>query len=219
MRGLLFDFDGVTVDSMQLHYEGWRAVLASYGHTLRPEDFFIYEGAGVPQIARYLNEKFHLGDEAVLREIGRRVRAHYKGHPVRFFDGFHKVIQLLKDHGLPRAVVTGGSRERVMRTLVEHLNGVFDAVVTLDDVRRSKPHPEPFLKGAEKLGLPPEACLVLENAPLGIQAARAAGCPVWAIQTTLPAHALQEADFVARDFHEIYERLQHLILSGGKVRK
>ncbi len=208
MRGVLFDFDGVTVDSMQLHFQGWKAVLSEYGHELKAEDFFIYEGSGVPQIARYLNEKFHLGDESVLKDIALKVRAHYKGHPIIFFDGFRRVIDLLKQQQIPIAVVTGGTRERVQRTVDQHLKNVFDAIVTLDDVRYSKPHPEPFIKGAEKLALPPEDCWVIENAPLGIRAARDAGCTVLAVETTLPAKHLAAADFIAHDFHDVYTILR-----------
>lgn len=211
IKGVLFDFDGVVVDSMQQHFQGWKKVLADYGHDLQAGDFFIYEGAGVPNIARYISRKFDLGLEDHLPEITEKVRSQYRHNKVLFFDGFWQVITLLKQKQLPLGVVTGGSSRRVLATIAGHMEGVFDAVVTLEDVRHSKPHPDPYLRGARKLARDPRECLVIENAPLGITAARAAGCRVLAVQTTLPAEALKEADFVVADFKEMQNLLREII--------
>ncbi len=211
IRAVLFDFDGVVVDSMQQHFRAWKRVLTDYGHDLRPEDFFIFEGAGVPNIARNISRRFRLGLERHLDEITEKVRAQYRHNTVLFFDGFPELIALLRRRHLPLAVVTGGSSERVRATIAAHLRDVFDAVVTLEDVQRSKPHPEPYLKGAERLGYPPGECLVIENAPMGIEAGKAAGCQVLAVQTTLPAEALSAADWVVRDFREMHGLVSRLL--------
>jgi beta-phosphoglucomutase len=111
------------------------------------------------------------------------------------------------------AVVTGGYRDRVSQIVNEYFDGYFSAVVTSDDVKRTKPFPEPYLKGATLLGVRPAQCLVIENAPIGIQAAKKAGMKVLAVTTTLTKDYLHEADFIADGFVEIEEYLKKNILS------
>ena len=109
------------------------------------------------------------------------------------------------------AVVTGGNRKRVENAIEEHLDGYFDALVTIDDVSNGKPHPEPFLKGAEKLNLKAEECIVVENAPLGIKAAKAAGTTVIAVKTTLSDKFLAQADYILNDFPAVEKKINQLL--------
>lgn len=88
-----------------------------------------------------------------------------------------------------------------------------DVVVTVDDVTRGKPHPDPFLLAAERLGLDPADCLVVEDAPLGLQAARAAGCAVLAVVTTSPVDELGDADAVVPNLSAV-----RFAVDGGRVR-
>ena len=120
-------------------------------------------------------------------------------------------MQNLKNKNIPMAVVTGGQRERVFSILDEYFPGIFKNAVTIDDVENGKPHPEPFLKGAEMLKLDPKECIVIENAPLGITSAKRAGCLVIAVKTTLTEEYLGEADFVFDTFREVEEKLCTLL--------
>ena len=109
------------------------------------------------------------------------------------------------------AIVTGGGRDRVQRLIDEYFRGVFDAVITSDDVQHTKPYPEPYLKAAEKLKVAPANCVVIENAPLGIRSAKRAGMHVIAIETTLDRQFLKEADQITKDMFQVRSALENLI--------
>jgi beta-phosphoglucomutase len=101
------------------------------------------------------------------------------------------------------AVVTGGMRDRVNEIINNHFRDYFSATVTSDDVKDTKPFPEPYLKGASSLGLAPKDCIVVENAPMGIKAGKQAGMFVIAITTTLKKEYLEEADLIVESFDEV----------------
>ncbi len=210
-KGILFDFDGVAVDSMHQHYDAWSKAFAEKNISFKKEDFFQLEGQGLPKIARMLGEQHGLAEQDILDIVVKKVRYYYSLHKTLFYNHFITMIQNLKSKNIPMAVVTGGQRERVFTILQEYFNGVFKNAVTIDDVENGKPHPEPFLKGAEMLGLDPKECIVVENAPLGIASAKSAGCCVLAIMTTLPEKYLSEADFVFGTFQEIEEKANSLL--------
>ena len=107
--------------------------------------------------------------------------------------------------------MTGGHRERVDLIVDKYLNGQFKVVVCSDDVKNTKPYPEPFLKGIELLKIKNDECLVIENAPLGIQASKAAGIKTIAIETTLPQEYLKEADIIVQSFKEVQSAIDRLI--------
>ena len=100
-------------------------------------------------------------------------------------------------------MVTGSSRKSLERVLTEAQARWFDVVITADDVLRVKPDPEPFLLATHALKLEPEKCIVIENAPFGIEAARAAGCAVAAICTTLSKEDLGQANWIVKDHEEL----------------
>jgi beta-phosphoglucomutase-like phosphatase (HAD superfamily) len=100
-------------------------------------------------------------------------------------------------------MVTGSSRQSVQAVLTPEEANHFDAIITADDVSRPKPHPEPFLRAAETLAVEPSRCFVVENAPFGVTAARAAGCRVIAICTTLDSEDLCGADWVVKNHEEL----------------
>ncbi len=203
LKGLLFDFDGVVVDSMEQHYEAWAAAFASYNITINRKAFFLMEGQGMQTIATLLAKQHGLDSKKIISVVKNKAEHFYSHHELRFYDYFLTMLQNLKSKDIPMAVVTGGHRERVREVIDTHLSHFFDALITIDDVKNGKPEPEPFLAGAQKLSLAPEECIVIENAPLGIQAAKAAGCPVVAVKTTLGVMELAQADFIAVDFKEV----------------
>jgi beta-phosphoglucomutase len=210
-KGILFDFDGVAVDSMHQHYDAWSKAFAEKNVVFEKEDFFQLEGQGLPKIARMLGEQHGLAEREILDIVVNKVRYYYSLHKTQFYDYFLTMIQNLKNKKIPMAVVTGGQRERVFAILEEYFSGVFKNAVTIDDVKNGKPHPEPFLKGAEMLDLDPKECIVIENAPLGITSAKKAGCLVLAVKTTLTEKYLGEADFIYNTFQEVEEKLFSLL--------
>ena len=106
-------------------------------------------------------------------------------------------VEQLAARGIPRAIVSSSPRRNIDVVLERSpLRGAFDAIVTAEDTRVGKPHPEGFLLGAQKLGLPPARCVVFEDAPAGVQAGRAGGMRVVALTTTHPAGEVAAADLI-----------------------
>jgi HAD superfamily hydrolase (TIGR01509 family) len=111
--------------------------------------------------------------------------------------GAVRLIGRLRDRGYRLALASSGDRLKVafgMQAL--GLNGIFEAVVTGDDVSRSKPHPEIYLIAAQRLGVPPEECLAIEDAPAGVEAAKRAGMCCVAVTTSVARQQLSQADFI-----------------------
>jgi HAD superfamily hydrolase (TIGR01509 family) len=172
---IIFDCDGTLADNMPLHYVAWSRAMEDFGGTY-PEKLF-YEWGGVPtaEIVRRLNARFGISldvDHVVER------KEHYYRELIPTVQPNHDVVALAHEFAgrLPMAVASGGHRDLVVRTLdalgIRHL---FRSVVAAEDYDRGKPHPDPFLLAAERLGVEPGQCVVLEDSETGAQAAREAG--------------------------------------------
>lgn len=211
IRGILFDFDGVIIRSMEDHYLAWKEVFQEYGHQLESHDLFRLEGMGVRSVALHLINQFSIPENELDTIIRRKKEIYDRIKTLALYDGLPEFIDWLKAREFLLGVVTGGDRLRVLSVL-EHfcLNDLFSAIVTETDVTHTKPDPEPYLLGASLLGLGPKEVLVIENAPLGIQSAKKAGCTVVGITHTLPAESLQQADFIVSHFSEIMPLIQNL---------
>ena len=202
IQGLLLDFDGVVVDSMKNHFKSWSKAFKLFDIYIDELSFYLLEGQGIDIIAHNLAEKYGLNKDEKKRVLVSKIRDYYQHEKVSFFPGFIEFLNKVKQQDLKVAVVTGGNKNRVMPVVEDHLSGYFEAIITYDDVQNGKPNPEPYLKGAEKLNLIPENCLVIENAPLGIESAKKAGCTVIALTSTLPEKYLLKADFIVDSFYD-----------------
>ena len=170
----IFDCDGTLADTMPLHYQAWCAALKEHQCDF-PEALF-YELGGVPtdRIVEILNERH--GHSMPVRET-----ATYKDdlfiQMIPQTLPIEPVVELVHQfHGVkPLAVASGGTREIVTKTLVAlGILKKFEAIVTVEDYRRGKPAPDPFLEAARQLGVVPEKCLVFEDTTAGIASAKAA---------------------------------------------
>ncbi len=210
-KGILFDFDGVVVKSMEQHFAAWQKAFAEKGVQITPDDFFPLEGQGIYTISQKIGREHGLSDAEIDQVRERKVNYYNQFMTIEFYDYFTDLLKHLHTRQVPMGIVTGGTRQRVTKIVEQYFDHYFSAIVTVDDVRKGKPHPDPFLKGAELLGLPARNCVVVENAPLGIKGARAAGMTVIGITTTLPAEQLKEAHYVANDFQEVEKILLRLL--------
>lgn len=185
--GYLFDCDGTLVDSMPLHYRAWTHALRVHGAPFVLEKADYYELGGVPtaEVVRILNRKHgtELDPEAV---VGIK-RDYYTRH-LPEVSAIAPVVAFMKTVSRSaRAVVSGGLRVMVLKTLeAAGLGGEFDWVIGCEDTPRGKPHPDPFLLGAERLGVDPRRCLVFEDSPTGEAAARAAGMACFRVDLAFP---------------------------------
>lgn len=193
---ILFDLDGVLVDSTASVARQW-ALWAAEHNLSADEAVRVAHGRRTLETIRLLAP--HLDAEEETVRLERR--------EADDTDGIGRIKGALElVSSLPRerwAVVTSGTRYLATRRLAT--NGLPTPVVfvTADEVALGKPHPEPYLKGAELLGLSPNDCLVFEDAPAGIEAARAAGMTTIGVATTYPAAKLERANAVVRDLSHV----------------
>lgn len=195
---ILWDLDGVIVDSAPFHYEAYRRVLGARGVVLS-EERFRKELLGLRneailqtvlgQIGRSEARRLAAQKEAIFRRLLRgRVRA---------LPGSLPLLVRARQAGLRQAIVSSTPRRNIAAVLEElGAKDLLDALVGEEDAARGKPDPEGFLIAAGRLAVPPQACVVIEDAPQGVAAGKAAGMRVIAVSTTRPPELLAEADLV-----------------------
>jgi beta-phosphoglucomutase family hydrolase len=216
--GALFDWDGVVIDSSAQHEESWEMLAQEIGKPL-PQDHFV-QGFGmknqviIPRILRWTNDpeeihRYSLRKEFLYREIVRE-------RGIQPLPGVKELLGLLEDHGVVCSVASSTHRENIEVIFdAIGLRRYFDAVVTSEDVSHGKPDPEVFLKSAARIGCKPGACVVFEDAHVGIEAARAAGARVIAVATTNPIEKLGMADAAVGSLEEVDWDLFSAVLGGA----
>jgi beta-phosphoglucomutase len=219
-RAVLFDLDGVITDTMGLHYEAYRQAFEKYGVHVTPLEIFKTEGMQSMEVGRAIvREKGdRLTDEQVkkLIEEKREIYRSLAARGAKTYPGVPETLRMLRENGIKSALITGSNRKTATEVVKKvGLEDAFDVIVTGDDTPRGKPYPDPYRKGMEKLGIPPENCVVAENAPLGIESAKAAGAGyVIGVTTTLPAEYLKGADEIMPSFADIEECLARRLGKG-----
>lgn len=203
---VIFDFDGVLVRSIELHALAYRAVLSPLDVTVSFHDIMVREGARSETIIAELasREGVDLPDEVVDRLAGLKQRVFERLGEPQPYPVSQAVVEEVDGRGFPLAIVTGTRQENVP-AIAPDLVPFFDVLVTQGSYTHDKPHPEPYLTAAEALDVDPAACLVVENAPRGIQSALKAGMTVVAVTTTLPAEELSEAHRIIGALEEILD--------------
>ncbi len=203
IRGVLFDLDGVLLKSMEQHLEAWQHAFGRYKKVITANDFYMLEGRGVKSVVEILTKKHNIDPGLKEKIMDDKIKYYNKRFRAEFYEGLFSLLDFLKNQKLEMAVVTGGFRDRVNQIVHHHFNGYFSAMVTSDDVENTKPYPEPYLKGATLLELRPDECIVIENAPMGIESGKKAGMFVIAVSTTLDEEYLYQADMIAENFADV----------------
>jgi len=192
--------DGVLYDSMPNHVQAWLEIASAYGFKAAPEDFYMMEGrtgASTVDILIRRNRGRSATEEEKETIYTRKVQRFVELNAESvIIPGALEVLEKVKQLGLMRVIVTGSGQPTLFNNLDTHFPGYFDKqlMVTAFDVQYGKPHPEPYLMGLKKAGVKPEEALVVENAPLGIESAVAAGIYTIAVNTgPLPDEVLLKA--------------------------
>ncbi|MFM9879658.1 MAG: HAD family hydrolase [Burkholderiaceae bacterium] len=205
IQALLFDLDGTLIDSMPHHHDAWVLWHDKRGLTLDGDTFFtstagrsnaeilgdMLPGSSAEDINAMADEK-----EALYREIAAR--------SLGLIAGAHAFVMQAREAGLRLAVCTASTPMNMKLAFDRFgIDAWVETITSPADGLRGKPHPDIFLEAARRLGVLPAACLVFEDAPLGIEAARRAGMRAFALTTTLPAEAFAAYDNlvgIAADF-------------------
>jgi beta-phosphoglucomutase family hydrolase len=201
LRAVIFDWDGVVVDSSAHHERSWEILAARRGLPL-PADHF-KRGFGkknnviIPDLG-WATEPAQV--DALAHEKEEIYRSLVREKGIEPLPGVRDLLAELRAAGVPRAI--GSSTERANLDCLLDMMGLrlfFNVIVSGEEVVHGKPDPSIFLLAAERLGVAPADCVVIEDALVGIEAARRAGMAVLAVATTEPLEALQEATAAAPD--------------------
>lgn len=213
-QAVLFDNDGIVLNSEPIIFEATAQVFAQYGIRLKRRDIQDGIGAGAKYVTDPL-QKYGL-DSVSVDELMRAREAAFRQLAVGRLQPFPDFVPLalfLRRHGIRTALASSASTAVVMHNL--GVAGVpptlFDVIVDSSRILRKKPAPDIFLEGATNLGVSPEGCLVIEDAPPGIAAAKNAGMVVIAVTTSFRRGRLQEADIVVRSLAHIHHGLADLL--------
>lgn len=180
LRAVLFDMDGVLFDSMPFHAKAWSQVMTAAEFKFSPEDVYMNEGrTGADTINTASISQFgHPSTPEQIKQLCDekcRLFATYPETP-RMPSAF-ELVKKVKSCGLTPMIVTGSGTPTLLDRIQENFPGLFDAdhIVTSFNVKRGKPHPDPYLLGLERGGFTRSQAIVIENAPLGVMAGVAAG--------------------------------------------
>ena len=193
LQAVIFDIDGVLVDSYSAHFESWRTLVRDYGGEMT-EDFFAKTFGRTTRDILALLWPQGL-EEKTIQALDRRKEGLYRQILQKNFplmDGAAELIEQLKSDGFQLAVGSSGPPENVALVLEKVGKQHFSAAITGHDVRHGKPDPEVFLRAAERLGVPPHHCAVIEDATAGIEAANKANMVSVALLST--GHTAEEFD-------------------------
>jgi beta-phosphoglucomutase family hydrolase len=205
VKAVIFDMDGVLVDSELFSFKAYERCLSRYGITLDHEDRMKATGSTLSEDIDTLSKKYNIqiDKRQCEKEKEETYRKIAKGN-LRLFGGVKEFIALLRKNNIRIAVASSGVRDKVLFNLHEAgLDNVFDTVLTADDISHSKPHPEIFLKAAEKLKVEPSDCVVVEDSVLGVEAAKNAGMLCIAVTNTFPGEDISKADIIVSSLSQV----------------
>lgn len=185
---ILFDMDGVLYDSMPNHSKAWRQAMEKYGMHMTPHDVYLNEGAtGHDTVVRIsLRDRGYEASEQEIDDIyGYKAQLFRSMPEACIMPGSQEVFRKAGALGLKILIVTGSGQKNLIERVQRDFEGYVtrDRMVTAFEVKRGKPYPDPYLKGLQIAGVPAGEAVVVENAPLGIRAAVAAGIDTIAVNT------------------------------------
>lgn len=220
MKTVMFDMDGVLFNSMPNHARSWHKAMEFFGLDLPEDEAYMHEGRTGSSTINIVTQR-QLGrsaDEAECEKIYKKKSEFFNQCPeARRMDGALETVTAVKATGATPTIVTGSGTASLLARIDQNFPTLFrsDWMVAAKDVKIGKPNPEPYLMGMRKAGgLTPQQTMVVENAPLGVQAGVAAGCFTIAVNTgPLPDSALTEqgANLLFRSMTELSQYIADII--------
>ena len=203
MKGVIFDLDGVLVDSMPMHYEAWKKAFSEVGNIEVDErTIYLLEGMRGIELVKNLFELKRIGpfDESSLTQITKRKDEYFR--KIFSFKPFEGVKELVTNLRCRKGVVSGSAKKDVERILGQAIGfgkEQFDVVITADEVTKGKPDPSSLFSAVEELKLNTTEALVVENAPLGVEAANRAGIPCIVVLNNTPLDTTDFKSLIAEE--------------------
>lgn len=218
IKAVFFDQDGVLYNSMPYHAESWAWAMTKHGLPYTALDTYRNEGRTSTGVIKELHKR--LFDTEASPELIKEIYADKNAHFTEMTGGFpgiipgvDRVLQFLHDSGVECWVVTGSGQPDLINALNATFNNVFKGIISSFDCKYGKPDPEPYLKAWERSGFKKEECCIVENAPLGVRAGKAAGIYTIAVNTgPLPDSELaaEGADLILPDMDALLKEFQKL---------
>lgn len=180
LRAVLFDMDGVLFDSMPNHAYAWSHAMTQFGLEMTEEEAYLHEGRTGSDTINILAQRAWNRDateEEKQRIYQAKSEVFNQCPEAKVMEGAAESLKAAKEKGCKIVLVTGSAQLSLLEKLEKHFPGIFhqELMVTGFDVTHGKPHPEPYLMGLEKAGVQASEAMVVENAPLGVASAHAAG--------------------------------------------
>lgn len=225
LKATLFDMDGVLFDSMKNHATAWNKAMKLYNMTLTEEEAYMHEGRTGASTINIVSvrERGYEATEEEIKEIYKTKSDIFNGLPkAKRMPGALEVLTQIKENGLTPMVVTGSGQLSLLDKLNHNFPNIFQEhlMVTAFDVKYGKPNPEPYLMALKKAEINANQAIVIENAPLGVQAGVAAGIFTVAVNTgPLPDSALLEqgANLLFHSMNEFSENWKNLFNALNQI--
>lgn len=204
---VLFDFDGVLGRTMENNAMAWEYAFSKYGIRFNKDEYLLIEGLNTKKVVEHFAGVASAAVIDVEAIVSLKEKYYMENSNFSLYEGAEILLGELKKKGYRLGLVSAANYKRISKTVSEAIRERMDVIITGDRVRNCKPHPEPYLSAAGALSVSPGECVVVENAPLGIEAARAAGMYCIAIASTLEKRYLKNADRIVDTLSEIREML------------
>lgn len=205
IRGVLFDLDGIIVDTLHYHFLAWKHMFEKQGGFVNKQTVLLHEGRKSEEILPILIQEsgIHIASDRHARFIEEKRFFYRSIVKIACFPGAFEVVKTLRQRGIKVALVTASALENMQHALNHEQQACFDLILTGDETDRAKPFPDLYLTAAERLRLKPVECVVVENSPLGIKSAKSAGMYCIAVETTLKREHLRSADCILKSIGEL----------------
>lgn len=204
LQAVIWDMDGVLIDSLPTHVEAWQVILKRFGYDYTYEQMTPLFGMTDVNVLKTLSgERFTESERGALAQEKESIYQDLISQKLQPLPGVIPWLENFRAAGLKQALASSSTVKSISIILnALQINSFFDAVIS-GEGGPSKPNPMVFLRAAEKMTIPPQSCLVVEDAVVGVQAAKAAGMRCLAVTTTNPEEKLQQADLIVARLNQL----------------